>query len=71
MDKFIEGKEYTTRSVCDHNCIFKMKVISRTEKTMKVLVDGEEKRTKIHVVEGREIAFPMGRYSMAPCFVAK
>lgn len=52
MDKFIEGKEYTTRSVCDHNCIFKMKVISRTEKTMKVLVDGEEKRTKIHVVEG-------------------
>lgn len=34
MIKFEIGKTYTTRSVCDHDCVFTIEVIKRTDKTI-------------------------------------
>ena len=70
--KFETGKTYTTRSACDYECIFEMKVLSRTEKSLKVLVDGKEKRVKVRVGFDQvdEYVLPYGSYSMAPCFTA-
>ena len=45
--QFEVGKTYYTRSICNHDCIFSVKVIKRTAKTVVVLKDGEEKRCKI------------------------
>lgn len=42
--QFEVGKTYYTRSICNHDCIFSVKVIKRTAKTVVVLKDGEEKR---------------------------
>ena len=51
MKKFEIGKTYFCRSICDHDCIFEMTVISRTEKTItaKHNVGGNQiQRLKIH-----------------------
>ena len=34
MKKFEIGKEYFDRSACNHDCIFTIKIIKRTEKTV-------------------------------------
>ncbi|HFL3602824.1 TPA: hypothetical protein ACG3P5_001767 [Clostridioides difficile] len=34
MIKFEIGKTYATRSVCDHDCMFTIEVIKRTDKTI-------------------------------------
>jgi hypothetical protein len=34
MTKFEVGRTYSTRSVCDHNCIFSYTVTRRTDKTV-------------------------------------
>jgi len=31
IGKFVPGEIYSTRSICDHDCIFRWKVIKRTE----------------------------------------
>lgn len=68
MSKFESGKTYTTRSVCDHNCIFSIQVERRTAKTIMAFVDGakESQRLGITVHNGEEMVWPTGRYSMAP-----
>jgi len=43
--KFEVGKTYYTSSACDHNCIYTVKVLSRTEKTLRALVDGRDVKT--------------------------
>lgn len=63
MTTFQAGKTYTTRSACDHNCIFSVKVISRTAKTIKT---DDGKTLRIGQYEGAEFVKPMGSYSMAP-----
>lgn len=77
--KFEVGVVYETRSVCDHNCIFKAKVVSRTDKTVTVMLDNDikypryskgEKRFKIKQLLGRSESFAIGSYSMAPIFSA-
>lgn len=69
---FEPGKTYTTRSACDHNCIFTMKVLSRTDVTIKAVVEGKPKTLRPAVDEdGVEFVFPMGRYSMAPVIRAE
>jgi hypothetical protein len=67
--KFEVGVAYETRSVCDHDRIFKMEVISRTEKTVLVLRQGKPKRFEIHMHSGVE-QISLGSYSMAPFFYA-
>ena len=61
--KFQTGKTYSTRSICDHNCIFSITVVSRTAKTIKT-TDG--KTLRIKKWEGVEQVKPIGSYSMAP-----
>ena len=74
MIRFQTGQNLETRSICDHNSIFKAEVISRTEKTVTVKTQGKIKRCKVHVHEninnGNEFIFPYGRYSMCPVFQA-
>ena len=76
MKKFECGKIYQTRSICDYNCIFKIKIISRTEKTVTYLILGWPESNKTKRVarpfnyEGKEALYPLGKYSMAPLITA-
>lgn len=63
MIQFEVGKTYYTRSICDHDCVIKMTVQSRTAKT---LTTSEGKRFGIKVWNDVETIMPWGRYSMAP-----
>lgn len=69
MNKFEIGKEYFSRSVCDSNCIFTIKITGRTAKTVSYDYMGESRRSKIRVDESGEYIRP-DRYSMAPVFRA-
>jgi len=66
--KFEIGKTYSSRSICDSNCIWNVKVIKRTVKFLTVKIDGyrEEKRIGIKVRDNIETSYFLGRYSMAP-----
>ena len=68
--KFEVGKKYYCASACDHECIFEIKVIKRTEKSITYNYMGETKRSKIHYWDGDEEIIPE-RYSMAPVFRAR
>ena len=65
MKKFETGKTYSTRSICDHNCIFSFKILRRTAKSVWVKVDGEKVRRAIEVYDEKETFYPFGKYSMA------
>ena len=66
--KFEVGRTYATRSVCNSECIFKITIIKRTEKT--VTIDegnGKTKRCKIYTdMRNAEAIYPMRRKT--PCF---
>ena len=68
MKKFTKHQTLQTRSICDHNCIFKGVILNRTPKTVTIKVDGyrDAKRCKIHTNDEGEFIYPLGRYSMAP-----
>lgn len=66
MKTFQVGKTYTTRSICDHDCIISVPVVSRTAKTIVTNVRGESKTLRIAVRDGVEFVKPWGSYSMAP-----
>jgi hypothetical protein len=67
MSKFEPGKTYFTRSVCDSDCIIKVEVIGRTDKTIKTIGrDGAAKTLRVTVWNGVETVKPWGSYSMAP-----
>jgi hypothetical protein len=68
MAKFEAGKTYSTRSVCDHNCIISVTVASRTDKT---IVTTAGKRFRIGSYAGIEQVKPWGSYSMAPIVSAE
>ena len=70
MKKFEVNKKYYGTSACDHNCIFELVVIARTEKTIKVLFENKTKNLKIHNCDG-EFVFPYGQYSLAPVIRAE
>lgn len=69
MNTFEISKEYFTRSICDHNCIFTIKITGRTAKTVTYEYSGETRRSKIRVDDHGEYIQP-DRYSMAPVFHA-
>ena len=75
MIKFEVGREYSTRSICDNNCIFSYTITNRTASTV-TAVDkfGEEKRYKISKkfseFRGAETFLPLGNYSMCPMISA-
>ncbi len=70
MIKFEIGKTYTTRSVCDHDCVFTIEVIKRTDKTITYKEDDTVRRAKIRFNNDCEY-IRIGNYSMAPNFSAK
>lgn len=67
---FETGKTYTTRSICDHDCVFSIKVVSRTAKTIKTVDESGDPRTYRVFVFGGAERVSMGSYSMAPSFSA-
>lgn len=64
--QFITGKKYMTRFISDADSTIEIKVVSRTEKTIKAEVDGKIKTMRILMHEGVECVLPLGNYSMAP-----
>ncbi len=69
MNKFEIGKEYFSRSICNHDCVFTIKITKRTAKTVSYEYMGESRRSKIRVDDSGEYIQP-DRYSMAPVFRA-
>lgn len=74
MGKFEVGKTYSTRSICDTNCVISLVVIARTAKTITANVNGEVKKLRISEkmssFRNAETVFPWGQYSMAPMISA-
>jgi len=72
MKKFTTGQKLSARSICDYDCIFRGTVVKRTAKFITLKIDGyrDLKRVKVNVHEDVEEVYPLGRYSMAPCFTA-
>lgn len=75
MKQFETGKTYSTRSICDQNCIFTITVISRTASTIKAFVDNEVRtlriNKKISGFRNAETVLPYGNYSMCPMISAE
>lgn len=61
--QFQTGKTYSTRSICDHNCIFSITVAARTAKTIRT---SDGKTLRVGVYDNAEFVRPLGNYSMAP-----
>jgi hypothetical protein len=62
--KFEVGKTYQTRSICDHDCIYSFKVLSRTAKFLMIEEHGETYRRGVYLYDGVEHCKPHGTYSM-------
>ena len=67
MAKFEAGKTYVGRSVCDADCIIRVRVAKRTAKT---ITTAEGKTLRIAEWQGVEQVKPWGSYSMAPIISA-
>ena len=66
---FSVGSTYFCRSVCDHECIFKFTVISRTAKRVTLReVDSDRYVMTVgaKVMGNEEHCYPYGKSSMAP-----
>lgn len=70
MKKFEIGKEYFDRSACNHDCIFTIKIIKRTEKTVTFERNGKTRRAKLYEDGNGEYIIP-DHYSMACVYRAE
>lgn len=74
MKKFEVGKSYSTRSACDHNCVWTYTVTERTAQTITISDGKVSKKCRISkdVSEYRnaETVYPLGKYSMCPSLTA-
>ena len=76
MLKFEVGNIYACRSICNYDCVWYFRVVSRTKSTITILKDGEKnpvvKRINNQVSEtlDAESVYPLGNYSMAPILSA-
>lgn len=76
MKKFEVGRKYSTRSMCDHNCIWSYTIIARTACTVTALdEDGNQFKFRINKktseYRNAETFYPLGQYSMAPMISAE
>lgn len=72
MSTFTVGKTYSTRSACDHECIYSFVILARTPKSVTVEVHGRRVSRRIFAdYAGAEAFRPFGSYSMAPVIRAK
>ena len=58
MKKFEIGKEYFDRSACNYDCIFTIKIIKRTEKTVTFERHGKTRRAKLFCDDRGEYIIP-------------
>lgn len=70
MNKFKVNQELKTRSICNSDSVFTATVVKRTDKSVTIQIDSEQKRCKIHLNDDGEFIYPMGKYSMCPIFRA-
>jgi hypothetical protein len=75
---FQPGTVYSTRSICNYDCVFSYRIIRRTDKSVWVCpvrngedVTDETKRRSIMKYDGQpERIYPQGQFSMAPSLTA-
>jgi len=80
---FEVGVVYSTRSICDHECIFRWAVKRRTEKSVwlqsvRIAQDGNveaygditRRSIQLDYTGEAELVYPSGRYSMCPTLTA-
>lgn len=76
MKQFEVGKSYSARSICDHECIWTLTVISRTAQSIIALLDNETEPRRMRINKkfsewrNAESVLPLGNYSMAPIISA-
>jgi len=72
IKRFEAGLTYETPSICDSECIFKIKVLRRTAKSVWIVGGSvkEVERRKISIYEGTESIYPFGKYSMCAVITA-
>lgn len=76
MKKFEVGKQYSMRSICDHECVWTYEVVDRTAKTITLKDRTENKTFKCRInkvateIHNAETVKPLGTYSMAPSLIA-
>lgn len=61
---FQAGRTYSTRSICNYECIISLTVSKRTAKTI-TTTEGKTFRVNVNA-HGEETVKPWGSYSMAP-----
>lgn len=66
MNTFQIGRTYSTRSACDHDCVFSFTILARTAKTVTIKIHDKIKRRGLRVHGDTEYFNPFGSYSMAP-----
>jgi hypothetical protein len=71
IKQFEIGKSYSVHSVCNWDCVWTFKVISRTTSTITLKDRKGEKKTcrinkKLTSYDNVESVMPMGSYSFAP-----
>jgi hypothetical protein len=64
MNQFQIGRTYSTRSICDYDCIFSFTILGRTAKTVTTQVHGKTVRRGLSLWNGVEQFKPFGNYSM-------
>lgn len=64
--KFVPGRSYYQRMTGDSNLKVTLKVVSRTEKSIRIIDDNNRERTlRVSVYRDVEQVFPDGRHSFA------
>lgn len=63
-NQFQVGRTYSTRSICDYDCIHSFTILARTAKQVTINVHGKIVRRGLSVYEGNEQFQPFGNYSM-------
>ena len=57
----------SSRSICDHNCIFKLIVVERKKNFVKIIYNNRIRRVKVYSDSDGEFLRP-DKYSMSPTF---
>lgn len=75
MERFVTGKTYECRSICDYDCVWSYEVVKRTESTVTIkdTHSGEVSTKRVLKCSehfGVEMLEPLGHYSMCPTLSA-
>lgn len=67
------GKSYFGRFITDSDSTFAIKILDRTDKRIKFYdpINKKIKTVGVKMLDGYEIAYPFGKYSMAPTISVK